>query len=351
MNSSTDVKILSIIVPTYNMEKYLGQCLGSVTESACIDKLDVIVVNDGSSDSSSDIAHSFAARFPGSVSVIDKENGHYGSCVNAGLAASRGRYVKVLDADDYVDSQMLHELVSLLSCSDKDLVICQYVDRYETGKSCVKQGLDAKPGESYNPGELLSILKRPPFHAAVFYKLEVLQSMGYRQLTNCLYTDLMWTVIPLGRIRSAVYYSLPVYQYRLGRPGQSVSPDVRMKYLRDELKVRIHILQQLAQIDYASNDNKALCLSCANYLLSGIYREVLVRRNIKIDRDVFEKFDAEIGRINPDIYDALGRLTMWRLVPVHYVSLFRAKSVSCDWLIGVRCALMSLKRSLVSFVR
>ena len=92
-------------------------------------------------------------------------------------------------------------------------------------------------------------------------------------------------------------------------------------------------------------------MSCANYLLSGIYREVLVRRNIKIDRDVFEKFDAEIGRINPDIYDALGRLTMWRLVPIHYVSLFRAKSVSCDWLIGVRCALMSLKRSLVSFVR
>lgn len=351
MNSSTDVKILSIIVPTYNMEKYLGQCLGSVTESACIDKLDVIVVNDGSSDSSSDIAHSFAARFPGSVSVIDKENGHYGSCVNAGLAASRGRYVKVLDADDYVDSQMLHELVSLLSCSDKDLVICQYVDRYETGKSCVKQGLDAKPGESYNPGELLSILKRPPFHAAVFYKLEVLQSMCYRQLTNCLYTDLMWTVIPLGRIRSAVYYPLPVYQYRHDRPGQSLSPEVRARHFGDELKVRMHTLEQLAIIDYASDDNKALCQSLAMSFISGIYREVLVRRNYKIDRDVFEKFDAEIGRINSDIYAALGRLTVSRFVPVRYVAAFRYKSDSFDWLIGVRKALISLFRSSVSFSR
>ena len=99
----TQNKILTIIVPSYNMEAYLPKCLGSliIDDKDLLQKLEVIVVNDGSKDRTSEIAHEFEANYPGVFRVIDKKNGHYGSCINAGLAIATGFYVKVLDADDW----------------------------------------------------------------------------------------------------------------------------------------------------------------------------------------------------------------------------------------------------------
>ena len=95
------VKILSIIVPSYNMEAYLPKCLRGlvIDDKELLGKLDVIVVNDGSKDRTSEIAHSFETKYPGVFRVIDKTNGHYGSCINAALPVAEGEYVKILDAD------------------------------------------------------------------------------------------------------------------------------------------------------------------------------------------------------------------------------------------------------------
>ena len=83
-------KVISILIPTYNMEKYLGRCLDSLLIEE-IDIVEVIVINDGSKDRSSEIAHSYEERFPNSFVVIDKENGNYGSCINAGLSRASGK--------------------------------------------------------------------------------------------------------------------------------------------------------------------------------------------------------------------------------------------------------------------
>ena len=97
-------KLLTLIIPTYNMEKYLRTCLGSLIIGEWQELLEVLVINDGSKDSSSAIAHEYANKHPESFHVIDKENGNYGSCVNRGLKEATGKYVKVLDADDSFDT-------------------------------------------------------------------------------------------------------------------------------------------------------------------------------------------------------------------------------------------------------
>lgn len=96
--------ILSIIIPTYNMEKYLDKCLASliIEDKELMRQLEVLVVIDGAKDRSSEIAHTYQNRFADTFRVIDKENGNYGSCINRGLKEATGRYVKVLDADDYL---------------------------------------------------------------------------------------------------------------------------------------------------------------------------------------------------------------------------------------------------------
>ena len=94
-------KILTIIIPSYNMEKYLPKCLGSlIVAPELMERIEVIVVNDGSTDRTSEIAHEFAANYPQTFKVIDKSNGHYGSCINTALPIAVGTYIKILDADD-----------------------------------------------------------------------------------------------------------------------------------------------------------------------------------------------------------------------------------------------------------
>ena len=127
-------KVLSIIVPSYNMEDYLAKGLGSVLGIPDPSVLDVIVVNDGSKDRTLEIARGFESRYPDVVTVIDKENGNYGSCINAALKEARGKYVKVLDADDYVDSAAFEALVKILETTDADVIVNDYQKVYTGGK-------------------------------------------------------------------------------------------------------------------------------------------------------------------------------------------------------------------------
>lgn len=77
-------------------------------------RLEVLVVNDGSKDNSSAIAHEYQDKYPDTFRVIDKENGNYGSCVNRGLKEATGKYIKILDADDWFDNEQFSLFVEKL---------------------------------------------------------------------------------------------------------------------------------------------------------------------------------------------------------------------------------------------
>ena len=118
-------KLLTIIIPTYNMEMFLKRCLDSLLldDMTLLGKLEVLIINDGSKDSSSKIAHNYSEQHPCVFKVIDKENGNYGSCINAGLKVATGKYVKILDADDWFDNNQFLIYVKVLTSLDSDLVL------------------------------------------------------------------------------------------------------------------------------------------------------------------------------------------------------------------------------------
>ena len=126
-------KTLTLVIPSYNMEAYLPRCIDSLGIDALKkvvlpdagtlgDKLEVLVVNDGSTDKTSEIAHAFESRYSQIVRVIDKQNGHYGSCVNRGLAEATGTFIKILDADDTFETRAFHAYMHFLTeiCGDGD---------------------------------------------------------------------------------------------------------------------------------------------------------------------------------------------------------------------------------------
>lgn len=182
-------KILSIIVPTYNMEKYLAYCMDSFLIHKNLSKLEVLIVNDGSTDNSLDIAKKYVSRADDVFKIIDKKNGNYGSCINAALPVATAKYVKVVDADDSVNTDNLDDFLSFLSENDVDLALSDFTlvneDRIETKKISYNFGNSLIPMEQICSTERFKDME---MHA-VTYRRDLLLNYGYTQTEGVSYTD------------------------------------------------------------------------------------------------------------------------------------------------------------------
>ena len=125
-------KTLTFVIPAYNMESYLDRCVSSLLSATNTDDIEVLVVDDGSQDGTLEMAQKFEARYPSIVRAIHQENKGHGGAVNTGIAAANGMYVKVVDADDWVDPESLEQVMTVLreeadSTEPIDMLVTNYV--------------------------------------------------------------------------------------------------------------------------------------------------------------------------------------------------------------------------------
>ena len=113
------------------MEKYLNRCVDSLLALDILDDIEIIIVNDGSKDATLSIANQYKVQYPNSVVVIDKPNGHYGSTVNAALKVATGKYFRILDADDWFDTEAFVVFVNKLKDIDVDCVYTNFSEHNE----------------------------------------------------------------------------------------------------------------------------------------------------------------------------------------------------------------------------
>lgn len=215
-------KLLSICIPSYNMEQLLGRCVDSMLVDEVLDQLEIIIVNDGSKDGTLAIANDYKQRYPQSVVVIDKPNGHYGSCINASLKVATGKYFRIVDADDWVDSQALAQLVKKLNDLDVDCVCTKYAIQKEDEDSPTAQPIDA----TFDTVLDLNHYKLPRgcFHMhCLTYKTELLRKIGYVQTEGVCYTDTEYLYVPLSCSKDIYFMNIALYQYLLDRDGQSMA--------------------------------------------------------------------------------------------------------------------------------
>lgn len=222
-------KLLTLIVPTYNKETYIEDCVHSVTDTDWDRALEIIIVNDGSTDNTLSVARKLQHDYPGIVEVIDKQNGNYGSAVNAALPEAKGKYVRLLDADDQYYKDGFCKLMALLSNTDCDM----YISNYAVVESEGRIRTDKFPwhGEYekvYSLEEAFAMLpdnQKPLFMYNITYRTSILQKNGYRQTEGMSYTDTEWMFYPLFHIHTVIFADFVVYKYYLGIPGQTVSPE------------------------------------------------------------------------------------------------------------------------------
>lgn len=292
------------------MENYLAKCLESLLIPD-FEAVEVLVVNDGSKDRSSEIAHSYAARYPDSIRVIDKQNGNYGSCINAALPLVTGRYVKVLDADDTFDTNAFQKLVEKLPITKSDLVITDMVIVDENQKItdiAYRSEQKFDDGHNYNLQEKILVLEGISMHS-IAYCTDVFQRISYKQTEGVSYTDNEWIFLPVSVCKSVIYYNIGnLYHYLIGRNGQTMDPNVYVTKFSDVVTVNIALLRTY---EYWKNNSVVLHLNyLRNRLKCNLYRSYFRSLSLKSRSysGKLKKFDNEVLKISPEIYQELGNI-------------------------------------------
>ena len=209
------------------MEAYIGKCLDSLLIPE-FDAVEVLVINDGSKDRSSEIAHSYADRYPGSIRVIDKPNGNYGSCINAALPLATGRYIKVLDADDTFDTAAFSRFVRLLPSITDDAIITPNISVDESDNTIEVFDFrydDVIVNHSYSLNDIsenCNLSGQAQMHKLA-YRCDIFSRFLYRQTEGISYTDTEWAIIPFSKCKTIRFLDLVLYRYLIGRSGQTMS--------------------------------------------------------------------------------------------------------------------------------
>lgn len=221
-------KIITFIVPAYNAERYLEKCLSSFLPSGRgLEEIEVIIVNDGSNDGTKEIGEKFAAAFPALFVLIDKENGGHGSAINVASEAARGRYMKVVDADDWVDTENLERYITALRQSSADVVITHFhtIHVISGKRTAIKTG-GVQFGRTYSMTEFMGFGKGAlsccMFHG-ITYRTEFYRSCGLSLSEKISYEDQEYCTLPFIYVKTVLFLDLFLYEYLIGSADQSMS--------------------------------------------------------------------------------------------------------------------------------
>lgn len=292
--------ILTLIVPAYNMGKYLQRCLCSLNLTG-VEPLEVIVVNDGSTDDTLGIAREFEKEYPDIIKVTDKNNGGYGSSINAALKQARGEFVKILDADDALDAQALAEFLDFLSESDADAVISDFEKVDAHGRYLRKYSYALPLGKAFSIDSLSE--EKDLWVHSVTYRSRIFNGLDYHQSEGIHYTDQEWLFLPMGKVRSLRYFPWTLYYYTCGRNGQSISTEVYASHISDEIKGIKVMLEEYVAIRPQDSATDRYLISRLNYRTNSLYSMFLLYCPVRTDTSLLVEFDEFLKNYNLWYYE------------------------------------------------
>lgn len=207
--------------------------------------VEILIVNDGSTDKTKKIGKQYAERFPSIVKVINKENGGHGDAVNSGLSHASGKYFKVVDSDDWVDEDSLMKLLEVIrgfvrEGSEVDMIVSNYV--YE------KAGMEHKKIIHYRnvlpQNEIFRWDDIGSFHLdqyilmhSVMYRTEMLKLCQLKLPKHTFYVDNIYVYYPLPHVRLLCYLDVDFYRYFIGREDQSVNEKIMISRVDQQIYV------------------------------------------------------------------------------------------------------------------
>ena len=252
------MKYISFAIPCYNSAAYMDRAVESILKGG--EDVEIIIVNDGSKDDTSKIAHEYEEKYPTIVRAVDKENGGHGDAVNAGLDHAEGKYFKVVDSDDWVDEEALYKILDVLKKFEEeekqvDMLLANYV--YE------KEGMEHKKVIEYKnvlpQEEIFGWNDVKHFHLgqyilmhSVIYRTELLRQCGLELPKHTFYVDNIYVFKPLPYVKTMYYLDVNFYRYFIGRDDQSVNETNMIKRIDQQFKVTYIMIDYMTQFNLVS---------------------------------------------------------------------------------------------------
>ncbi|MBQ5398565.1 MAG: glycosyltransferase family 2 protein [Ruminococcus sp.] len=235
-------KLITFAVPCYNSAEYMDHCIStllSVGEDA-----EIILVDDGSTkDSTPEICDRYAEKYPNIVKVIHQENGGHGEGVNQGLRNATGMYYKVVDSDDWLDTDALQKvMVKLKELSEQklDMMVCNYVyEHVEDNTQHTMHLRNVFPENvvfTWDDIKGFSVSQCLLMHS-VIYRTEMLRKCGVTLPKHTFYVDNIFVFTPLPYVKSIYYMDVDLYRYFIGREDQSVNESIMASRIDQQLRV------------------------------------------------------------------------------------------------------------------
>lgn len=283
------MKILTFIIPAYNSEQFLDKCILSMLVSEVLDKLEIIVVNDGSTDGTAVAAETYCAQYPDVVRLVSQENKGHGGALNAGCAAAQGKYLKVIDADDWVEAQNLPAFMQLLEQCESDVVLTHHhtID-ISTGEIKNWRSYPAEFGRGYTFDEIMvdwrSFDRSLTFHG-ITYRTAFYHEFGHQLLEHVFYEDHEYATYPCCYAKSITPFDLFLYEYRIGDVNQSVSNHNQLKRLGHIEAVLQRMAEEYQTLPESSNRQYA-AMKIQGLLLSYLTTALLVNPDKKQGRQL-----------------------------------------------------------------
>ena len=307
------MKVLSIIIPAYNSAAFLDKGISSLLHGDVLEKLDIIIVNDGSSDDTAAIAQKYCGRYPDSIRLISQENRGHGGALNTGCAAAVGKFLKAIDADDWVETDQLPEFVRQLENCDSDMVLTHYktID-ISTGEVKNWKCYPPEFGKRYTFGEIMPQWKNfdrcLTFHG-ITYKTSFYREKGIGLSEKVFYEDNEFATYPCCHAESILPLDLYLYDYRIGDVTQSVSDENLLKRIgHTETVLRRMICEyQKLTLPEAAPGRAYVCMKTQGVLLSYLTTVMLAEPDKKAGREKGAKMMQLFRREFPDVFEGAHR--------------------------------------------
>ena len=336
--------LFTIIIPCFNGKKFLSQSLHSIAnarifEEDIMDKYEIIVIDDGSTDSSVKEATAIADEWnevirDDFIRVIKKPNGQYGSVINRGIKEANGLYFKVLDVDDTLNTSSFIKII-YIALSFKNPIDVIFTDHvYERVGDNIREeqslSNDFVPAKVQNIEEVIFPHGLITMHS-IIYRTKLLRDIKYHQLEGVYYSDSQYSLIPLLHAKMIYYVHLPLYRYYIGHNEQSISMAAMLKNRQHQYDVMIQIAKD---VDFEKIKVKKLLKFTIRTMRAMVQWQIMLIAN---DKRISKKHKTVMGiihkikRLQPQVYKKILSGPLFALI-----FLFRGHFIPFLMKIGIK---------------
>lgn len=332
------MKTLTFLIPCYNVAGFVSRCIDSIIVPEILDDIEILLINDGSKDNTLEVLNSYAAKYPNIIRIIDKENGGWGTAINIGIHEANGKYIKEVDADDWVESENLSQYITFLKQNDIDYIATEYSEFISKENKVQRHTFDKDTYDS--PMSINDFWERHsnawdfPIHA-ITYRTQLLRnnniSVGERY-----YGDIEYNLYPLPYVQTICVLPLNVTIYFRGSDEQSTSTKGYAKHYKDYAAMSQRIIQFYHTLPSSIQPNmyrfieetvKGTVLKVYNLMMSPVYagKTEGVRRELK-------RYDSWLKATDKKIFKYCGRqrkhgiayIRIWRYFRINTIKISQA---------------------------